>query len=96
MKYVKVHWLHDSRDDPITYYSELADDRYETRKVQIYRDGRAEWSDEEHETAAVGLSEVPFPDLMEISSRPEFIAEEIDSAEFESVWNMAREGKQER
>jgi hypothetical protein len=66
---VKVTWEHDFADDPVLYLSEFGGDGYETRKVQFYRDGRSEWADESHETANVGLSEIPFPSLEEISSQ---------------------------
>ncbi|MGN5380524.1 DUF6881 domain-containing protein [Streptomyces lasalocidi] len=91
MEYVKVEWSHSFEEDPVIYLSELGDDRYETRKVQIYRDGRSEWADETHETATVGLSEIAFPDLREISSQPEFTAVLISAEEFELAWNRARE-----
>jgi hypothetical protein len=91
MKYVRVEWHHEFEDEPVTYFSELGDDRYEVRKVQVYRDGRMEWADEGHETASVGLSEISFPDLAQISSQPEFDAESIDQSEFERIWSSARE-----
>lgn len=91
MYYVKVTWEHDSPDDPVVYLSELGEDRYETRKIQFYRDGRAEWADEDHETATVGVSEIPFPPLDQISSQPEFTAEVITREEFENAWREARE-----
>ncbi|WP_210732806.1 hypothetical protein [Streptomyces sp. RKND-216] len=87
MRYLKVAWIHDSVDDPMVYLGELGDDGYETRKVQLYRDGRSEWADESFETATVGLSEIPFPPLEEISSQPEFTAQVITSEEFEREWN---------
>ena len=90
MRYVKVAWEHDFADDPVLYLSELGDDGYETRKVQFYRDGRSEWADESHETANVGLSEIPFPSLEEISSQEEFNAELVDSEEFERAWIEAQ------
>lgn len=90
MKYIKVLWSHDSAENPIVYLSELGEDRYEIRKVQWYRDGRSEWADESHETDTVGLSEIAFPDLEEISSQDEFQAEEISAEEFESSWVRAR------
>lgn len=89
MEYVKVEWRHEFKDEPVVYFSELGGDRHETRKVQVYRDGRMEWSDESHETASVGLSEIPFPDLAEISGQPEFEAESIGAEDFERVWNAA-------
>ncbi|GAA3206936.1 DUF6881 domain-containing protein [Actinocorallia longicatena] len=90
MRYVKVTWQHEFDDEPILYLSELGDDGYETRKVQIFRDGRVEWADEQRETATVGLSEIPFPSLEEISNQPEFEAEEIGAEEFEQAWLEAR------
>jgi hypothetical protein len=89
MQYVKVRWAHDFPDDPVVYYSELGEDRYETRKVQIFRDGRMEWADDHHESDTVGLSEVAFPPLEEIAAQPEFSPTVIDAREFEAVWRQA-------
>lgn len=89
MRYVKVAWDHDFADDPVLYLSELGDDGYEVRKVQFYRDGRSEWADEGHETATVGLSEIPFPSVEEISSKSEFSAELISVEEFERAWSQS-------
>ena len=33
MKYIKVRWIHDFEDDPILIYSELDENRFETRKI---------------------------------------------------------------
>ena len=89
MHYVKVRWSHDSPDEPVTYLSELGEDRYETRKVQIYRDGRMEWADEQHETPTAGVSEIEFPPLEEIRAQPEFTAQEITAEEFNAAWAQA-------
>jgi hypothetical protein len=90
VRYVKVAWEHGFADDPVLYLSELGDDGYETRKVQFYRDGRSEWVDEGHETANVGLSEILFPSLEEISTQEELSAELVDSEEFERAWIEAQ------
>lgn len=90
MRYVKVAWHHDFPDEPVLFFSELGEDGYEIRKVQVFRDGRSEWADESHETASVGLSEIPFPPVEEISSQEEFDAEEISADEFEGVWMNSR------
>ena len=90
MRYVKVAWEHDFPDDPVLYLSELGEDGYEIRKVQVYRDGRSEWADGHHETATVGLSEISFPSVEEISSQPDCRAELITSEEFERAWGDAR------
>jgi hypothetical protein len=86
VRYVKVAWRHDLDDEPVLYLSELGDDGYEVRKIQFFRDGRSEWADEDHETASVGLSEIAFPAIEDISSQPEFDAEEITAEEFEMAW----------
>jgi hypothetical protein len=91
VKYVKVRWDHHFTDDPVLYISELGDDGYETRKLQRYQDGRWEWADEGHETATVGLSEIPFPSVEEISGQPGFDAEVISKEEFERTWAEARD-----
>ncbi|KAB1105087.1 hypothetical protein F6X54_27990 [Micromonospora aurantiaca] len=90
MRYVKVVWEHDFPDDPILYLSEIGEDGYEIRKVQLYRDGRTEWADGHHETATVGLSEIPFPPVEEISAQSGFRAELITPEEFEHAWSEAR------
>ncbi|EHR61156.1 hypothetical protein SaccyDRAFT_2276 [Saccharomonospora cyanea NA-134] len=91
MRYVKVAWEHESPDEPVLFLSELDADGYETRKVQFYRDGRAEWADETRENEAVGLAEIPLPrSLNEILGQPEFDAQVIDPAEFECAWQQAR------
>ncbi len=40
MKYIKVKWLHSHPDEPVLLYSELDKDRWETRKVEVFADGR--------------------------------------------------------
>jgi hypothetical protein len=86
VRYVKTSWHHAFDDEPVLIYSELDEDRYETRKVEVFRDGRSEWCDENHQTDSIGLSEIPFPTADEVSALPEFDVEEISSTEFERVW----------
>ncbi|MDG4831586.1 hypothetical protein O7627_20100 [Solwaraspora sp. WMMD1047] len=90
MRYVKVEWEHDFPDDPVLYFSEIGEDDYEIRKVQLYRDGRTEWANGNHETATVGLAEIPFPSVEEISSQSDCRAELITSEEFERAWSAAQ------
>ncbi|MGW5922138.1 DUF6881 domain-containing protein [Nocardia fluminea] len=93
MRYVKVAWHHDFDDEPTLYFHEVGDDNWETRRVQIYRDGHLEWADENHETPTAGLAEIEIAPVDEIGSQPEFDAEEISAEEFESQWSAARNGK---
>lgn len=71
-------------------YSELDDERYETRKVEVFDDGHMEWADPSRESATTGLGEVPVPDLAEIGADPQFVPLEISAEEFEAVWTAAQ------
>lgn len=88
--YVKVRWYHDFDVEPVLVLSELGSDRYETRKVEQYRDGHLDWADANRETDTIGLGEIPFPDLAEINAQPDFHAEPITAEEFEAAWRRAR------
>ncbi|MEU3724330.1 hypothetical protein [Streptomyces sp. NPDC031705] len=89
MEYWHVRWLHDDPDDPIVFYSEIGDDGYESRKVQIYRDGRRIRADEQHEGADIALGEVPVGNISDVDAQPEFEAVLVARALFESVWESA-------
>lgn len=88
--YVKVRWDHEFAEEPVEVFSELDNDRYEVRKVEVYRDGRLDWADASRDTDTIGLGDVPFPDLEEINSQEEFHAETTTAAEFEAAWARAR------
>ncbi|WP_327097062.1 hypothetical protein OIE68_45595 [Nocardia vinacea] len=90
MRYVKVTWHHDFDDEPVEYFHEVGDDNWETRRVQVYRDGHLEWADETHETATAGVAEIPIAPIEEIAAQPEFDAEEISQDQFERQWSQAR------
>ncbi|WP_433523839.1 DUF6881 domain-containing protein [Nocardia pseudovaccinii] len=90
MRYVKVAWHHDFEDEPVEYFHEVGDDNWETRRVQVYRDGHVEWADETDETATAGVAEVPIAPIEEIAQQPEFEAEEISRGQFEREWSRTR------
>lgn len=90
--FVKVCWDHEFDVEPIETFSELDDDGYELRKVEVYKDGRFDWVDASRETDTIGLGEVPFPALEEINRQDEFRADIITAAEFEVAWFRARRG----
>ncbi|CAL9632836.1 hypothetical protein SUDANB120_06142 [Streptomyces sp. enrichment culture] len=89
MEYWHVNWLHDFPDEPVTIYSAIGDDGYETRKVHVYRDGRTVRADEQHESAEIGLSEIPVGDIAEVERQPEFQASVVTRAVFEDAWKAA-------
>jgi uncharacterized protein DUF6881 len=40
MKYVRVGWKHQHPAEPVALYSELDDNRFEVRKIEVFRNGR--------------------------------------------------------
>ncbi len=90
MRYIRVLWHHDCPDDPIELYSEIGDDGWEVRKVELYRDGRYGRASSEGSTASTGLSDERIPDIAEIGALEEFTPNEISADEFETVWQNAQ------
>ncbi len=89
MEYWHVDWLHDAPEDPVSIYSEIGDDGYETRKVHVYRNGRTIRSDDQYESREIGLSEIPVGSIADVAAQPDFRAMLIDRAKFESMWEAA-------
>ncbi|MFF4392662.1 DUF6881 domain-containing protein [Streptomyces sp. NPDC001552] len=89
MKYWQVNWLHDTPEDPVTIYSEIGEDGYETRKVHVYLDGSMLRADEHHESREIGLGEIPVGDIADVAAQPEFQAKVVTQAVFESVWEKS-------
>ncbi|MFJ8815865.1 DUF6881 domain-containing protein [Amycolatopsis thermoflava] len=87
--YKKVIWHHDYPDQPVLLYSETGDDGYETRKVDLYRDGRQDYADESTSIGTTFLGQEPEPALEEIAADAAFTLFVIDADEFEAVWRSA-------
>lgn len=84
--YIRVRWRHSSPDDPVDLWSELDADREEFRKVEIWPDGRVGYASNAGEVAGTRLGELPVPPLSEINLDPQFQAEAITKAHFETRW----------
>jgi hypothetical protein len=69
-------------------FSELDDDRYEVRKLEIFRDGSAGRSCEDASVGQAVLGKLPIPGLDEINSNLQFQADEITQSEFEAAWRL--------
>ena len=89
MKFIFMKWLNAQDDEPIEIYSEIDEDRWETRKVEIYRDGTSTYARPGHSTGTTVLAEYPLPTIEKICSNPNFEAKEIRSREFEHIWTYA-------
>lgn len=92
MKHIHVHWIHEDLEDPIDLYSELDTERYEMRKIEVFKDGRMGFADSVQSSIGTSLGEMPIPELTEIASDKQFIPREISEVEFERVWQMAIKG----
>jgi len=86
VEYIRVRWRHNNPEDPIWLISELDDERWEIRKVEIFPNGSKGYADREIEFGGTWLGQVPVPPLSEISEDPEFLPEEISREEFEAIW----------
>ena len=56
MTYIKVFWHRSFPDEPIVLYSEIDKDRWERRKVYVFRDGQFGYASETEETNSVWLA----------------------------------------
>src|SRR5262249_21508930 len=90
MHYVRVEWRHDDPHDPVVLFAELDDDRWEVRKVDVFRDGSLVRADAEtDDRAATRLGLVPTPTLHELNADPQFDGVSISREEFEGQWFRA-------
>ena len=86
MRYVRVGWRHQRPDEPVILYSELDSNRFEVRKVEIFRNGRCGYASPEGSSDGTKLGTLAMPELNEIAKDPQFQPVEITQREFESVW----------
>ena len=84
--YLSVKWFHDSKDYPTLLISELDAQRYETRKLEFFPNGKVGLADDRRHTEDTRLGKVKVPPLSEINSDKEFEGHEITSVEFEDLW----------
>ena len=90
MRYLYVKWTHKDPGAPVHIYSELGDDRFELRKVEIWADGRKGFADSTEEAGGTALGSMPVPTLAEIAAQPEYQAKEIPQEEFQRIWLKRR------
>lgn len=88
MRYLKVQWLHDFEDEPVLIFSEIDGSR-ETRKIEIYRSGKAGIASAHMSTRGALLAIGSFPTIQEIAKQDEFRVEEIDQETFDIEWTNA-------
>jgi hypothetical protein len=89
VNYIRVAWRHSSLSDPTLLYSELDDERWEVRKVEVFRGGMLGYASSNSTFGGTELGTTPVPPLGEINQNTEFDGEVITSAEFQKVWEEA-------
>jgi hypothetical protein len=93
MRYLKVEWKHDEPGEPTLLYSEVDDDGWEVRKVELFRDGKMGHASRQADTELTMLGEVAVPSLEAIADDPEFVPSLISKEEFEGIWHKALSSK---
>ncbi|QDU43438.1 hypothetical protein Mal52_19120 [Symmachiella dynata] len=86
--YLRVEWVHDFATEPVMLYSELDDEMWELRKVEVFRNGTAGCADQNGRTGDTKLSKEPLPSIEEIGADPQFKPVEIGADEFEKIWTQ--------
>jgi hypothetical protein len=88
--YLHTEWIHDNNEYPSHIYSELDEDRYETRKIDLWKDGRIAFAFDDIEYGDTFLGTQPMPLIEDINGIDEWgeemKAHEITFKEFEQVW----------
>jgi hypothetical protein len=90
MKYIRVNWHHSDPTDPIVLYSELDDNNWEVRKVEVFDDGHSGCASATESGGNTRLSIEPIPPLEEIANDPQFEPREISPVEFEELWTRRK------
>ncbi len=91
MRYMSIKWVHKDPGAPVQIYSEIGDDGYERRKVELYKNGRKGYADGNEEIGGTTLGMMPVPSLKEIAEQPGYEPKAIDAEEFQRIW-MKRRG----
>lgn len=87
--YLYSKWLGAPPGGPVEFYSELDALRNETRKVEVFADGKLGYASRTGSSQGTELGLIPVPSLVEIKSQAEFEAKEIDNFTFEQKWREA-------
>ena len=90
MHHIKVNWIHSNPANPVTLYSEIDQEMWEVRKVEVFADGHRDFADANYRTGSTRLGIEPLPSFDEISSDPEFQLTMISAEEFETEWQQTK------
>lgn len=93
MKYVKIHWMHNFKDDPEFIYSEIDEAGYEVKKIEIFKNGYYIIYSENINSDR--LTEGKYPSLKELTFEEKtesMQAIEISETEFNEIWSRYNNG----
>jgi hypothetical protein len=90
MRYLYIKWVHKNPADPVHIYSEIGNDSYERRRLEIWANGRKGFADENEQNGGTELSTMPIPSLAEIAAQPEYQPKAIVAEEFHKLWLKRR------
>lgn len=85
--YFRVLWHHDHNDEPVDLWSEIDEQRYETRKLEIFVDGRVGWAGPGEGAFDSMLGDQPAPPVEEINKDSGFAAKAVSQDAFEAMWS---------
>jgi hypothetical protein len=74
MEYIDVKWLHADPEYPIRLVSEIGPDRYETRKIELFLDGRVNYASGLGSSGNTRLGIAPSPRSLRSIARPNSVA----------------------
>lgn len=86
MRYLRVKWLHTSADYPVVLYSELDEEGWEKRKVEVFADGRKGFAPPDDQDVGTRLGIEPVPSIEEITADAQFKPSWITKDMFEELW----------
>ncbi|WP_444928976.1 DUF6881 domain-containing protein [Microbulbifer sp. SSSA002] len=89
--YIYSKWHNSPENYPVEFYSELNGDRFETRKVEVFKDGSLGFASQHVSSKTTKLGITTVPPLAEISKQSEFYIKAITYQQFEAKWKEAIE-----
>ena len=88
MEYILLEWFHDIENEPYIIYSEIDSQRYEIRKIEVFKNGTYLKCSEEILSSQIELADVAFPEnIDEINRDRQFCAKYITKEDFERMWD---------
>ena len=81
--YIKWIWKQHDLEFPSIFFMELDEERWDTRRVEVFPDGRTGFAGPDDRSHETWLGETAIAPLSEINEDPMFEATEISAADFE-------------